>query len=79
MTFDQMMRKEQMYWLAEGREEGILVGREEGILVGREEGQLEGRLQSARDLILQGLSCDFVANALGISMEDLIEYMEKHP
>lgn len=75
MTFDQMMREEQMYWLAEGREEGILVGREEGRL----EGQLEGRLQSARDLILQGLSCDFVANALGIPMEDLIEYMENPP
>ena len=54
---------------AEGRAEG----REEGRAEGREEGQEEGRREqaqmTARNLSVQGLSVDQIAQAVGFSVE----------
>jgi hypothetical protein len=54
-------------WKEEGREEGIIVGREEGI----EQGRLKGKIELARKLLAQGIAPDVVAEAAGLSLEDI--------
>ena len=55
----------------EGREEGRLEGREEGRLEGREEGRLEERLSNARNFKKMGVSPDIIAQATGLSLEEI--------
>ena len=64
---------------AEGREEGRAEGWIEGRAEGREEGQEEGRREqaqmTARNLSVQGLSVDQIAQAVGFSVEAVKEWL----
>ena len=59
----------------EGREEGHKVGKEEGLKEGREEGRKEGskdeRSKIAINLIQLGASCEIIAQATGLSEEEV--------
>ena len=52
---------------AEGLEEGLVKGREEG----REEGREDAKQQIAINLLLLGTSCEIVAKATGLSVEEV--------
>ena len=54
-----------------GREEGRKEGKEEGIKEGREEGLKEGRSKIAINLIRLGASCEIIAQATGLSEEEV--------
>jgi flagellar biosynthesis/type III secretory pathway protein FliH len=60
-----------------GREEGIQRGREEGIQRGREEGIQRGReegiLETAKNLIQQGIPLDVISKATGLSKKELAQ------
>ncbi len=54
-----------------GREEGRKEGKEEGIKEGREEGLKEGQSKIAINLIRLGASCEIIAQATGLSEEEV--------
>ena len=51
----------------EGREKGREEGREEGLVKGRE----EARLESARKLTQMGVAAEIIAEATGLSIEEI--------
>ena len=59
----------------EGKEEGLKEGRkegkEEGIKEGREEGSKDERSKIAINLIRLGASCEIIAQATGLSKEEI--------
>ena len=57
--------------LERGREEGREKGREEGLVKGREEGREEARLESARKLKQMGVAAEIIAEATGLSPEEI--------
>ena len=56
--------------LAEGLEKGLQQGREEGLQQGREE-KAEAIAQVARNMLSMGLAVDVVAQATGLTKEQL--------
>ena len=58
--------------LAKGREEG----REEGRAEGREEGREDAKQQIAINLLQLGTSCEIVAKATGLSVEEVTKLKE---
>ena len=54
-----------------GREEGRKEGKEEGIKEGREEGSKDERSKIAINLIRLGASCEIIAQATGLSEEEV--------
>ena len=54
-----------------GREEGHKEGKEEGIKEGREEGSKDERSKIAINLIQLGASCEIIAQATGLSEEEV--------
>lgn len=57
--------------LERGREEGREKGREEGLVKGREEGREAARLESARKLKQMGVAAEIIAEATGLSIEEI--------
>lgn len=61
--------------MKEGRAEGRIEGRAEGRAEGRVEGRIEGRAEATRDnaiaLKKKGLSSDFIADCLNMSIEEV--------
>ena len=57
--------------LAEGRAEGLEQGREEGRAEGLEQGRMEERLSTARNLKKLGIALDTIAQATGLSLEEI--------
>jgi predicted transposase/invertase (TIGR01784 family) len=55
----------------EGRAEGELVGEARGIEKGRAEGIAESILQTAKKMILEGISIDVISKVTGLSVEEL--------
>lgn len=55
----------------EGRMEGRLEGRMEGLMEGRMEGRMEERLANARNFKKMGVSPDIIAQATGLSLEEI--------
>ena len=55
----------------EGREEGRKEGKEEGIKEGRAEGSKDERSKIAINLIRLGASCEIIAQATGLSEEEV--------
>ena len=60
-----------------GREEGRKEGKEEGIKEGREEGLKEGQSKIAINLIRLGTSCEIIAQATGLSAEEVSRLKEE--
>ena len=54
-----------------GKEEGLKEGREEGHKEGKEEGLKEGQSKIAMNLIRLGASCEIIAQATGLSEEEV--------
>ena len=54
-----------------GREEGRKEGKEEGIKKGRAEGSKDERSKIAINLIRLGASCEIIAQATGLSEEEV--------
>ena len=55
----------------EGRLEGRAEGRAEGLEEGRAKGRAEGKLEDARNLKKLGVSVEIIAQATGLSIEDI--------
>ena len=60
-----------------GREEGRKEGKEEGIKEGRAEGSKDERLKIAINLIRLGTSCEIIAQATGLSAEEVSKLKEE--
>ena len=60
-----------------GREEGRKEGKEEGIKEGRAEGSKDERSKIAINLIRLGASCEIIAQATGLSEEEVSWLKEK--
>lgn len=60
--------------LAKGREEGILQGREEGLEWGLAKGRKEARIETAKQMLRDGMSKEMVHKYTHISLEDIEEY-----
>jgi len=56
---------------AEGRAEGIEEGLAKGRAEGRKEGRKEGVLSVAKQLLMMGMSIEQVAQATGLSIEEI--------
>ena len=63
--------------LKEGREEGRKEGKEEGIKEGREEGSKDERSKIAINLIRLDASCEIIAQATGLSEEEVSRLKKK--
>ena len=57
--------------LQEGREQGLQEGRERGLREGREQGLQEGKLSIARNLKQLGLAPEDIAQATGLTLEEI--------
>lgn len=55
----------------EGRAEGLAEGRAEGRAEGLEQGRMEERLSTARNLKKLGIAPDTIAQATGLSLEEI--------
>ena len=62
--------------LAKGRVIGRAEGLEEGLSKGREEGREDAKQQIAINLLQLGTSCEVVAKATGLSVEDVTKLKE---
>mgnify|MGYP002903404989 FL=1 len=62
--------------LAKGRVIGRAEGLEEGLAKGREEGREDAKQQIAINLLQLGTSCEIVAKATGLSVEDVTKLKE---
>ena len=60
-----------------GREEGRKEGKEEGIKEGRAEGSKDERSKIAINLIRLGTSCEIIAQATGLSAEEVSRLKEE--
>ena len=60
-----------------GREEGRKEGKEEGIKEGRAEGSKDERSKIAINLIRLGASCEIIAQATGLSAEEVSRLKEE--
>ncbi len=63
--------------LEQGRQQGLEQGRQQGLEQGRQQGLEQGRQQEkieiARNLLNTGMSPDFVAQATGLSSQDILD------
>ena len=68
---DMAVLKEEAY------EDGLFVGREEGISIGlatgREEGAYQNKLETARNLLSEGLAPQMVARCTDLPLETVLE------
>ena len=60
---------------AEGRTEGRAEGRTEGRAEGRTEGIAEGKIETARNMLKNGLSADLITKCTGISAQQISELL----
>ena len=66
----------------EGREEGMRQGREEGMRQGRQEGmekgQLQNKLDTALEMLRDGMQYDLIAKYTKLSVEDIEKLAREH-
>ena len=62
--------------LAKGRVIGRAEGLEEGLSKGREEGREERNLEAAINFLQLGTTCEIVAKATGLSLEEVAKLKE---
>ena len=62
--------------LAKGRVKGRAEGLEEGLVKGRAEGREDAKQQIAINLLQLGTSCEIVAKATGLSLEEVAKLKE---
>jgi len=59
-----------------GRQEGIQTGRQEGIEDGIKKGRQEAKLETARELLRNGVNIDIVVKATGLAREVIEKLVE---
>ena len=57
----------------DGYEEGLFTGREEGISIGLERGAYENKLETAKNMLTEGLTPQMVARCTGLPLETVME------
>ena len=72
---DMAVLKEEAYedGLFAGREEGISIGLKRGRAMGREEGAYQTKLETARNLLSEGLVPQMVARCTDLPLETVLE------
>ena len=58
---------------AEEREAGILLGMQQGMQKGMQRGSYNAKIETAKKLIPMGLSYESIAQATGLSMEEVLK------
>ena len=61
----------------DGYEEGISIGLERGLATGREEGAYQKALETARNLLSEGLTPQMVARCTDLPLETVLELTRK--
>ena len=61
----------------EGYEKGISIGLERGRATGREEGAYQNKLETARNLLSEGLTPQMVARCTDLPLETVLELTRK--
>ena len=60
-----------------GREEGISIGLERGLEQGRERGAYQNKLETAKNLLAEGLAPQVVARCTTLPLETVLELAQK--
>lgn len=58
-------------WIEQGIEQGYEEGMEKGVLKGKVEGIKEGKIETARELIKNGVSIDIISSSTGLPREEV--------
>ncbi|MDE6244550.1 MAG: hypothetical protein K2M50_02715, partial [Treponemataceae bacterium] len=83
MTWEMMLKERHDDGRDEGRTEGIAIGekrgRTEGIAIGekrgRAEGMAAGKIETARNMLKNGISADLITKCTGISAQQISELL----
>ncbi len=75
--FDTAMAVKQEEAYAEGISFGFATGREEGISIGLERGAYQTKLETARNLLSEGLAPAMVARCTDLPLETVLELAQK--
>ena len=71
MTWEMMLKERHDDGIAIGEKRGIA----EGIAKGRTEGIAEGKIETARNMLKNGLSADLITKCTGISAQQISELL----
>ncbi|MDE6245840.1 MAG: hypothetical protein K2M50_09345, partial [Treponemataceae bacterium] len=79
MTWEMMLKERHDDGRDEGRTEGIAIGEKRGEKRGRAEGRTEGiaegKIETARNMLKNGLSADLITKCTGISAQQISELL----
>ena len=75
MTWEMMLKERHDDGRDEGRTEGIAIGEKRGRAEGRTEGIAEGKIETARNMLKDGLSADLITKYTGISAQQISELL----
>ena len=67
MTWEMMLKERH----DDGRDEGIAIGEKRGRAKGITEGITEGKIETARNMLKDGLSADLITKYTGISAQQM--------
>ena len=67
MTWEMMLK--------ERHDDGIAIGEKRGRAEGRTEGIAEGKIETARNMLKNGLSADLITKCTGISAQQISELL----
>ena len=87
MTWEMMLKERHDDGRDEGRTEGIAIGEKRGVKIGEKRGRAEGRtegiaigiqqtqIETARNMLKDGLSADLITKYTGISAQQISELL----
>ena len=87
MTWEMMLKERHDDGRNEGRTEGIAIGEKRGVKIGEKRGRAEGRtegiaigiqqtqIETARNMLKNGLSADLITKCTGISAQQISELL----
>ena len=83
MTLEMMLKERHDDGRNEGRTEGIAIGEKRGVKIGEKRGRAEGmaigiqqtQIETARNMLKDGLSADLITKYTGISAQQISELL----
>ena len=83
MTWEMMLKERHDDGRNEGRTEGIAIGKKRGVKIGEKRGRAEGiaigiqqtQIETARNMLKDGLSADLITKCTGISAQQISELL----
>ena len=75
MTWEMMLKERHDDGRDEGRTEGIAIGERRGEKRGRAEGMAAGKIETARNMLKNGISADLITKCTGISVQQISELL----